>query len=612
MNFKKFLTYFSLFAILFSFSFCFPCYGQENELIQISSITELEETEDESGFKVEFSSFGENAILIVALYDGNTLVDVKNCNINATDTEKNVAFETSDISKASKVKAFIWDSLNGLKPVSETKEKMLKAQFNYKRNDVGKQSFLYRFGTIGKSVEISISEDSGYKMSDLDLIAVVGNGNTVSDGDIFTVSSSSNYSKNIKFTGNYCGIINLNLYLKDTNILQDTMQVEILKDYKNLSMNGDLTNNLPNCCLVPTLSNNGKFEKNFTLSENSRCYGNDCTVESNNSKNFVASENSYLENIRLKGFFTVDETYDLDSDPTLMLNQGVTLKNAYVYNGATCIYAKGDGVTLEDVSVENCYLGIRAEADNALDLKGETVINNNLSGNDKYGSGIAVLSNNENQNTVINVDGNLESYNFVLSNKVSNIWKITVKNNNDAYKFTFNNQSYINPLIVHNGNGTIKVNVTKNSNLYEKTSLFENNDNDIFTYDCEKVNEKNADLAYLCGTPDDYVSKIGFESFKYVQSGNYVVTDNGNFDFSNIKFKKYEKELSYSVTAFRVYTEDDNTTVYEMLGNCFDNENKIFIVPSNVSDSDDIYVIFEVDDIYDNNVYTDYNIMIVR
>lgn len=74
-------------------------------------------------YTAEYSVDYENSVLIVALYDGDTL---KSCKIG----EKTDSFEVSNESGTYTVKAFLWDNLLNLKPLAEAKEQTVEITVN--------------------------------------------------------------------------------------------------------------------------------------------------------------------------------------------------------------------------------------------------------------------------------------------------------------------------------------------------------------------------------------------------------------------------------------------------------------------------------------------------
>ena len=629
-NIKKSLTLLVCLIISLSAFFSFNCYAQETDSRTIiENIVKPFGNTQNNQIKVKYSPLNENGEIIVALYNETILVEMNTSSVTVGQTESILDFSSSSLTTATSVSAFIWDSLSGLTAVSDMKNVTLPLQeeiieagtvkFNYKRNTSGEQLFLYKFGTSGDNVEISISQDSGFKMSDLTLSAVPQNGNAVSDGDIMTVVSFTDYTADIRFTGNFLGIININSYLTGTDIIQDTMEIEILDGYSNIASGSGLGGNETNFCLVPTVSNNGVFTNTFSLSENATGYGNDCTVDASlntslseiTTAHFVLGNNSTLENIRLiapyvdkvygESEVNENEYYKLMS--TVHLNEGAKIKNSYVMHGAYVLDVFGDNVTLEDVTVSCGVVPVNLKDGNTLELRGDIIIDNNTKTGDctTHSKGCAIAVFNSQASTYVNINGNLHVYGFVNVLEVSD-FPVSLPLTSE----------YINPIVVLEGTGSLVVNISEQSNLYGITTCTEFNDGEIFTYDDEAVALNNVDLSYLSGMPGIYASTVGDTTVRYTVSGlsnSYDVYVNGEtvVDFSDIKFEKYKDELDYGIMAFKTYVEEENTTVYEYMENCFDETEKEFYVPDEISLPSQIYVIFDVYDIYDDAVYSDYS-----
>lgn len=625
MNMKKILRKFCFLTVVLSFLLCFPCCAQETDLIEIS---EISRTSD--GFKVDFSQASVSGRLIVALYGGNNaLVALNSCEVALLDSQKTVTFSSGDVEKADSVRAFIWSSLENMTPVSASSpESKIKASFNYKRNEDGDQAFLYRFGTTG-NVEISIADDSLYDMNDLNFTMVAENGNTVESGNIFTVKSSGDYFKTVKFTGKFLGTVNINITDKNTNELQDTMKVEILTGYNNVSTDEALITSKNNTCLVPTLANGGVFNGNLYVSANCRAYGNDCLITTGNitddtvhTSYFTLMANAEVENMRLCGPYVDDIYYKARINegyegykvtPGVSLADGASLKNVYVKHGAYGVEVEGENAVLENVTIECTPIAVRMEDGASLIFKGDNIIDNaEKSGeceNHKFGLGIACLE--ANSDFDVAVLGNLYSHSFITSSEYStSTLDFDLPDNTQSNTLTINNGTYINPLAVVLSSTDINMGISAESNLYGLISQSTGTASKLLSYDRDKVAEEEADLAFLLEKPDDYDSLADFTQFMYTsnvpeKTWTYAANDRTK-SFASARFKKYGTNLPYTIDVYKVYTEENNTTVYEFMSDGIGTNQKSFTVSeADAAARAEFYVIFNVTDIYDNQkVYT--------
>lgn len=624
MNSKKCMC---LIVFLFTVTvtmFSFSTFAQETALPSVDSIVAVYENEKATKVKTEISNLNQNGTLIVALYKDGKLLSCKDGAVTSGTKVCSLEFSDSDIRNADSAKAFIWDTLSGMKAISDVKEvsALLPSgivKLNYKRNDSGEQAFLYKFGTTGSKVEISIENNDDYKMSDLDIsvVPVENKSNIVKVGETgFAIDAeqSTDTYKKINFTGNILGIVDLNVSIKGTNVVQDTMRIEILKDYKNIDEASDFTNDTVNFCLVPTLKN-VDIKKSYTFEANSRVYGNDCkllagsgTLEENTY--FLLSSGAFVENIRLEGN---DPGYSTET--TVILKEGATLKNAYVKHGATSIFLKGTNSTLEDVTVECSPIPIKVEDGISANFNGNILIDGIRTGACKdhvKGNGIAIIG--SNKQTVINLNGNLKSYNFMSSTDASNL---TVKLPASAPNnyITFSDKEYINPIIVLNGKGSLVVNEANECNLQGLCSSTKQGTKIVYTYNKNSIGD-SSELSYLLSKPEAYATEVEFETFKYTMSGiqnsyNAKLSESNVVDFSNVKFNKYSYDLPYDMHVFEVTSgveEEYVTTTYTLTNGLFDSTTKKLTLPSDASTSKEYYGIFEVTDIYDDNKqYNDYN-----
>lgn len=94
-----------------------PAIPKINEINIIPSDDNLNKS-----IEAQFVNIENSEILITAFYNGNTLISSKTENLSAGDTSKTVAIPDN----ADSVKVYIWDSLDGMRPLCETKTKTIE------------------------------------------------------------------------------------------------------------------------------------------------------------------------------------------------------------------------------------------------------------------------------------------------------------------------------------------------------------------------------------------------------------------------------------------------------------------------------------------------------